>query len=340
MSQMSVVSVHDPGTRAAPSMPPATGLRFLQPVPRELVHRSAVAEVFVTDGVREGDGRFAVAAQWPRDHALYHPDAAGHSDPLLFAETVRQTLLYLGHAHFGIPAGHRFVGRDLAFHLTDLAALRVRGAPLPVVLETDWAVEDGQLPHRAAVRLEVRLLVDGAPCGHATLRSLVMDDRRYRLLRGRTAPDPVDPDAVVEPAVLVPPHRVGRLRWKDCVLERAADGWRLGLDPDHAVLFDHPTDHVPLMVLLEGFRQLGHLALHERPGGPAFALAGAATECLSFGELDRPVRLLLAQEDTTGAAPGAVRTLHVSAVQDERLLARAVTTWVPAGPARPPRPQR
>ncbi|MFE2915248.1 AfsA-related hotdog domain-containing protein, partial [Kitasatospora indigofera] len=64
----------------------------------------------MTDGVDLGEGRFLVAAQWPRDHALYHPDGAGLSDPLLFAETIRQALVFVGHRFRGVPLSDRFVG--------------------------------------------------------------------------------------------------------------------------------------------------------------------------------------------------------------------------------------
>jgi 2-oxo-3-(phosphooxy)propyl 3-oxoalkanoate synthase len=336
MSQMSVVPVDDPrGLPAAPAGPPATALTFLQPVPRALVHRSAVAEVFVTDGVRTGGTSFAVAAQWPRDHALYHPDSSGQSDPLLFAETIRQALLYISHTHFDIPAGHRFVGRDIRFEITDPAALRVAGAPVPVVLEVDWSWEVRRAAHRAGARLQVRLLADGRPCGHGSLRSLIVDDRLYGLLRG--APREAPPAAAPPPGALAPPHRVGRLRWKDCVLEPLPGGeWQLRLDRDHAVLFDHPTDHVPMMAMLEGFRQLGHLTVHEQapphPCGPrAFALVGAAVDCAAFGELDEPIRLV-PEDCPPGPAPAGGRRLRTAAFQGGRLLARADTTWADAGP--------
>lgn len=127
--------------------------------------------------------------------------------------------------------------------------------------------------------MDVSLVVDGRVCGHGHARGLIVDDRRYGLLRRRAAeatgvgetPAGPGPEPVAD-AGLVPPHRVGRQRRKDCVLERVATDaadrrWRLRSDQDHAILFDHPTDHIPLMVMLEGFRQLGHLTVHESAQG-------------------------------------------------------------------------
>ncbi|AZM55304.1 gamma-butyrolactone biosynthesis protein [Streptomyces sp. WAC 01529] len=319
----------------------APGLTFLRPVPRELVHRSSIAEVFVTDGCRVSDSRFSVAAQWPRDHALYHPDEQGFSDPMLFAETIRQAMLYVAHEHFEVPIGHRFVGRDLSFEITDPAALRIVGVPVPVVLETEWTWEEGR-PRGA--RLDVRLFAGAKLCGSGTIRVYVMDDRRYGLLRrmawgGEAPPAPAAVRAAAAP--LVPPRRVGRLRWKDCVLERCwPDGdWQLRLDRDHAVLFDHPTDHVPLMVLMEGFRQLGHLCVHETVeeplGGQAFTLVGMEVECAAFAELNAPIRLVV-EQSVPGRTPADAYRLRVAALQGDTLLARTDMTWAGTG-ARSPR---
>ncbi|WP_240109197.1 ScbA/BarX family gamma-butyrolactone biosynthesis protein [Streptomyces sp. MUM 203J] len=311
-------------------------LRFLQPVTRELVHRSSVAEVFLTDGVRVGDQGFVVAAQWPRDHALYHPDENGLSDPLLFAETLRQGMVYVAHQHRGVPLGTRFVFRSLDFEVTDQVPLRVRGVPLPVLLEGEWAW-DGDGPRgRTGARTDVRLVVGGRVCGRGSASMLMVDDRRYGMLRELTGAEGPEPE--VTGTLLVPPHRVGRLRWRDCVLERGCgvDGaWWLRVDRDHAVLFDHPTDHIPLMVMLEGFRQLGHLTVHEADaGGPAFALARATVGCFAFGEFHRPTRLVVEQY-APGGTEREMSGLTVAAVQGDTVLARAETSWVRVGSRAP-----
>ncbi|MFJ4920594.1 ScbA/BarX family gamma-butyrolactone biosynthesis protein [Streptomyces sp. NPDC088725] len=339
-------------------------LAFLQPVPRSLVHRNSVAEVFVTDGLRLNDTLFAVAAQWPRDHALYHPDSNGFSDPLLLAETIRQSLLYVSHSHLGIALGSHFVGYGVTFDITDLEALRVGPAPLTVVLEIDWTWEDKR-PNRALARLDVTFTADGRPFATGQVRSLVLDERRYRLLRARpatgaqappaanhglthvlnTPPDAaIAPDRALTPSpvitppnpVIASPERVGRLRRRDCVLQEPTphSPWRLRLDRGHAVLFDHPTDHVPMMAMLEGFRQLGHLMAHEASGagtGQAYALTGATVDCLAFGELHQPIDL--ACEERTHDASSGQRRMRITALQQGRPIAAAELTWNPADPA-------
>ena len=50
-------------------------------VPRELVHRRAVSEVFLTSLDRDDDGGFRLGAQLPPTHGYYGDHAADHTGP-------------------------------------------------------------------------------------------------------------------------------------------------------------------------------------------------------------------------------------------------------------------
>jgi hypothetical protein len=302
-----------------------------------MVHRAAIAEVFLTDTVRTGDHSFLIAAQWPRDHALYSPGSDGTVDPLLFMETVRQSLVYLAHAFYDVPLTHRFIGFGSEFEITDPAALRIGGEPVPVVLEAQWLWVGNRPPNRFGMRLEVVLTVGGRTCGRGALHVVAVDDKRYAMLRGRGA-KPAGA-AVSGPAPRsverVHPAAVGRLRSKDSVLVREqADGpWQLLIDVEHPIFFDHPSDHVPLMVTAEGCRQLGHLLLHPVGTGalagialtPAHSLLGMELDCLAFGELDAPIDLVV-RERRVETGPGTVH-LTIEAVQAGKVLTTCRATW-------------
>lgn len=332
------------GEAQAVTVDPALELAFQQTVPRHFVHRAAVAEVFLTDTVALGGDRFLIGAQWPRDHALYHPDGQGLSDPLLFAETIRQSLVCLAHRYYDVPLTHRFVGTGMDFTITDPEALLVGTGPQRAVLSGEWTWVGNRPPRRFGMRLEVVLSLAGRECGRGSLTVVAVDERTYRTLRGRGGggrpdgsgdafgggPDgapgapgvpgvPGVPGAPGAPAVAVRrrirPPLVGRLRTKDSVLAAGpADGeWQLLVDPGHAILFDHPTDHVPLMALLEGVRQLGHLLVHQpvsRPGGgggtraDARTLLAVDTRCLAFAELDAPITLVVRGGAGSPGRPG------------------------------------
>lgn len=304
----------------------APELEFVQPVPRHLVHRAAISTVLLTDSVRLGEHHFLVAAQWPRDHAVLNPDTAGRVDPLLFAETIRQMFVYLPHTYYGIPLTHRFIGDALDFDLDQTSEVKVGGAPLNVVLDAEWNWTAGhRAPNRYAMRLDVVLSIDGRVCGRGSISGIAVDDRRYALLRRRTAPGN---GAVNVQRTAVAPARVGRLRSKDCVLEegaRAGDWW-LRVDTEHATYFDHPSDHVPLMVALEGFRQLGYLLVNRDQRETPLALVNVSVECLAFGELDEAPRLVIEEASEPFGEPG-LRRLRVSACQGGRPFVTATMLW-------------
>ncbi|MCM2416251.1 ScbA/BarX family gamma-butyrolactone biosynthesis protein [Streptomyces sp. RKAG290] len=336
------------------------GLTFQRTIPRHMVHRAAVAEVFVTDAVSLGEDRFLVGAQWPRDHALYHPDAEGRSDPLLVAETIRQALVYLAHWYYRVPLTHHFVGRDIDFEVTDIDALRIGPQPLPVVLDARWVWVDNRPPQRYGMRLEVGLSVGGRECGRGSLQVIAVDDRRYELLRRRAGGSPAagTPASAGEVARQMrgslDPSLVGRLRSKDSfIVPGASPGqWQLRVDPDHAILFDHPTDHVPLMVILEGIRQLGHLLVSGHRGESGGlrvlpVLTSVATDCQAFAELDEPIHLVVHNEGRTTETANAPRVpaqsrrtcrslpegpdsrrLRIEAVQGGRPVAVTDSGWI------------
>lgn len=359
----------EPDPAAPAATPDAAQLTFRQTVPRQLVHRAAVAEVFVVDALQAGQDHFLIGAQWPRDHALYHPDEAGSTDPLLFAETIRQSMVYLAHQFQGVPLEHRFIGCDCQFDIHDAEPLRVLGQPLTPVLEARWTWLDSRPPQRYDMRLDVQLTVGGKACGVGSLHLFTVDQRRYDLIRrrGRDGRGGAKGGSVAAGAgvsgesgprkdvtfIRVPAAAAGRLRTKDSLLERdeESDRWRMRVDVNHAILFDHPSDHIPLMVALEGFRQLGHVLTQRTSGGePGAALSAVSAsvpaaapaavpaagmslrsvqlECLAFGEVDEPVDLVV-DENRPGAAPDSAHLLRLSALQQGRPIAKTTMLWRP-----------
>jgi hypothetical protein len=329
MDQLCELSTRVPGETGTAVVD--ASLKFLQPVSRQLVHRAAVAEVFITDALRVGEDRFLVGAQWPRDHALYYPDAQGLSDPLLLTETVRQALVYLAHEHCGVPLGHRFVGSDTHFEITDHEALVVGDTPLHVTLDVQWSWVANRPPRRFGMRADAVVSVAGRECARAGLSVCAVDEALYRRLRWRGAQErggEVGARAGRCTATRLPAADVGRLRDKDSVLGRTEAGeWQLLVDLRHAVLFDHPGDHIPLMVTLEGARQLGHRLLHGRHEVPEGAvLRSVRVDCPAFADLDEPVRLCV-ESQPSATAPGAT-TLRITAVQREDVVAAVAMEWL------------
>ncbi|WP_053686772.1 AfsA-related hotdog domain-containing protein [Streptomyces sp. IGB124] len=75
---------------------------------------------------------FVVTAQRPRAHSFHSPDA-GHHDPLLLAESVRQAIPPLSHVAYDVPCGHRQIW-DTFSYSTEPAALVVGSRPADIML--------------------------------------------------------------------------------------------------------------------------------------------------------------------------------------------------------------
>ncbi|WP_328707384.1 ScbA/BarX family gamma-butyrolactone biosynthesis protein [Streptomyces mexicanus] len=291
-------------------------------VPRASVHKASDDEVMLSDADRVADDHFRVTALWHRDHYLGHMNS-DVCDPVLLAETARQAAIHLSHRFYGVPFGHPFVMHELTVDLdTPLPGLSA-DAP-PVTLETRFHRQgEGR---RIVTTMESVVDVGGRRLGRARVRWAVLDPRRYALLRKR-AVTAASPGAVGGDAAPLAPSRVGHRLDRDVLL--AADPahpgqWWLRLDPRHPVLFDHPSDHIPGMALVEAFRQMSTVLAQDAPAAGASARrhpSALSVAFTSFGELDLPVRLTAEPADDEEAVPGAVLLLR--AVQAERELAHA-----------------
>ncbi|MFI6107699.1 ScbA/BarX family gamma-butyrolactone biosynthesis protein [Streptomyces sp. NPDC051310] len=281
-------------------------------VPRQFVHRAAIAEVFLTGWHPTGEDSFTVTAQWPRQHCFYTAHEGLH-DPLLLSETVRQTLPLLSHAAYDVPFDTR-LSWDFFRYALDPAALPTGFVPAELELRvtaSDIRRRGGQL---AAVTMHFDILRDGAPLATAETRFGCYSRAVYQRVRaGRADIDRVLATAL-PPAAPVDPAVVGRDRWPDVVLAPAdRDGrWRLRTDTGHPVLFDHPVDHAPGMLLLEAARQATQAI---RPGRRVLPV-GMDIAFFRYVEFDSPC-WITADPDGVDAV-GRDRT-KVTAWQDEHV---------------------
>ncbi|MEU1282517.1 ScbA/BarX family gamma-butyrolactone biosynthesis protein [Streptomyces sp. NPDC005805] len=293
-------------------------------VPREYVHRAAVAEVFLTGWRQSGPDLWTVTAQWPRGHSFYGP-VAGYHDPLLFSETLRQTVPLLSHTVFDAPMDHKQIWQNLRVAL-EPEALRAESTPASVELHircTDIERRGGAMRR---MRMDVTATRDGRRLAVATTSFTNHGRALYRRLRGSYA----DADAAMADAVALPlpvrPELVGRDRRHDVVLApTSAEGhWQLRVDTLHPIVFDHPNDHAPGMLLLEAARQAAQ-ALQ----GPAPVLAvGMESSFHRYVELDAPA--WVEGVSLSGGAGGA-GLVRVAIEQEGALAFECVVTTHPAG---------
>ncbi|MDW4906308.1 ScbA/BarX family gamma-butyrolactone biosynthesis protein [Streptomyces sp. ADMS] len=253
-------------------------------VPRQLVHRAAIAETFPTGWSRTGTDRFSVSAQWPRVHCLHvSPDRTTY-DPLLVVETVRQAGTLLNHTEYEVPLDHQFVLQE--FRITTFPEhLGVGPVPAEPVVDITFADIRHRGKRLVSARYEADVRLDGELVAHADVAFTCTSGAVFSRLRGGRS-------AATVTALPVPPGlpatEVGRDAAADVVLAlpRQADGhWQLRVDTGHAVFFDHPLDHIPGMLLLESARQA---ALARTGTGGGLIPVAFDTTFHQFAELDVP----------------------------------------------------
>ncbi|MFE9674738.1 ScbA/BarX family gamma-butyrolactone biosynthesis protein [Streptomyces sp. NPDC006259] len=251
-------------------------------VPRQLVHRAAVAETFLTGWRRTGADRFTVSAQWPRAHGLHvSPDWVAY-DPLLVVETIRQSGTLVAHAEYEVPLERQFVLNE--FRVSTVPGTLALG-PLPAEPEVELLFTDVQYRggHPAAARYTAHVLRGATRVATADVAFACVSGPVYRRLRGGRTPETVT--AVPVPPG-VPADTVDRALPTDVVLAPTdrPGRWQLRVNTAHPVFFDHPLDHVPGMLLLESARQA---VLLETSGKRVPTAYHAVFH--RYGELDEPI---------------------------------------------------
>ncbi|WP_198035192.1 ScbA/BarX family gamma-butyrolactone biosynthesis protein [Streptacidiphilus rugosus] len=291
-----------------------TAGRYEQPVPRGLVHRASVSEVFLTNLHQDRADAFVLSAQWPRGHSYYRSRAGLH-DPLLFAETTRQAGLLIGHSGYQVPLGDQFILNGLDFDIAD-AGLACGSTPTDLLLQArcDNVQRRGQ--RLVGLDLQVALYRDLEWVGQARCRFSCVSPAVYRRLRGEVSHRPA-PDAASLPPV--DPAAVGRDSAADVVLSPGSrpDTWLLRCDRSHPVLFDHPVDHVPGMVVLEAMRQASLVLTAD----PTAVPLSCRTDFLRFAELDRPAEVTGRIE---ARSPDGTTSVRVVLAQDGDIVAESV----------------
>ncbi|WP_424639702.1 ScbA/BarX family gamma-butyrolactone biosynthesis protein [Embleya sp. AB8] len=243
------------GDGTAPSALATRPLSWSRTVPRESVHRDAVAEVLLNDVVRLSDTAFLTAAQWPRSHPTFHPAGDGGHSRLMIVETLRQLGIFIPSQFFSVPLEAHFLIKDLFYGVDVDTEPRLRGGATDItcLAEVDdlRRTRDGR--GLRGLRLRVRLSVGRTSFARAGGNARFVDPRAYAALRAGSPPAARASRACGRPT----PEAVDAVLPRDVLLAHA-EGGTLELDPAdhlHPFFFDHASDHVPGMVLVEAARQ-------------------------------------------------------------------------------------
>jgi hypothetical protein len=286
------------------------------------VHKTDVNELLLTSWRPVGADRFSVSAQWPTGHRFYG-GAHGSRDPLLLIECVRQTIPMLCHTAYDVPFGFRQAWEDLHFQF-DPSALRATDAASATELDVTCTDVVRRGTRLAGMTMTVRASLGGVTAAHVRTRFSNQSPVVYQRLRGPYGDITATHARALPPGPPISPHLVGREHAADVVLSSAGTpgNWHLRSDLGHPVLFDHPVDHAPGMLLLEAARQAA-LTRSPRPA----TVVGMKTVFTRYAEFDSPC-LINATPVTAG--PGTPEGTQVTLVAMEQngnpIFAAEVTT--------------
>ncbi|MBO1334256.1 ScbA/BarX family gamma-butyrolactone biosynthesis protein [Streptomyces sp. VRA16 Mangrove soil] len=239
-----------------------TSLRYDSTVPRALVHRAAVAEVFLTDS-RRSPGRpdtFEVAAQLPRAHIM--GESALAHDFLLLVEILRQSGVFIAHEYENVPLDDAFIFRGLRTWLSDLDAIRAQDRPAEAVVTLTCAPQRKRNGRVQALDFDGHVSIDGRRAIRLDGGLAFFSRSVYKALRARHRAALDAETGPLPTYARAQPGEVGRVNPYNVVITKPlpAGGSALSAtviaDQSHPHLFDHRLDHIPGNLLLEAARQL------------------------------------------------------------------------------------
>lgn len=290
------------------------------------VHKLRREEVLLTSWAEPYPGRWELTARWPRGHAFYRP-SRGAYDPMLLAESVRQTVPLLSHAVHDVPREYKQAWEHVSFAVEPGASLVATVEDeVRLVVSCSDVVRRGSrfagMTMRVDVHLGERLM------GTALTRFNNQPAAVYRRLRGSYADADAAFAACLPAGAPVEPRRVGRRSPADVVLSPTRGGrhgrWMLRVDPAHPVLFDHAVDHVPGMLLLEAARQAAHAV-----DDGVRTVTGMRADFARYVELDAPAVVVAGDPVPDGTGRSRV---NVSVEQHGvRVFTSEVTVQGPTG---------
>ncbi|MBA2806239.1 secondary metabolite corepressor [Streptomyces sp. KM273126] len=307
LSAPAFAPVSPPTPLPVPASTPATGTAPVPPgndhvelsydatVPRALVHRASIAEVFVTDSAGTGEDTFVVAAQLPRGHLI------GENSPLydfsLMVEVVRQAGVLIAHRHLEVQLDSAFIFRDLTLRTTAFEPLRIGRRPASARITVSVRTRRNKAGRLQGFSFLGDIEVDGRSAMKGEGGLLILSKAAYQAMRSRRL-SPEHPGFLLPRFTAAEPSHVGRRDARNVfITEPVADAGQfacqLVVDTSHPHVFDHPLDHVPGHLQMEAARQLAVAAVARLHALDPYSLlvASIATEFTDYAELDRITRL-------------------------------------------------
>ena len=278
-------------------------LSFEQTVPRAWVHKRALENVLLTELRACGDDRFICAGRLPRAHCFFNDAGrAPHNDILFYTELGRQASLAVCHAFLDVSTEDVFIfeGSDAA--VTDTAwSPACHAAHGSVVIEiriTELTRRKNNAVSRVVTEHRMWIGTDHVFTGTGAFTiqpaALFARLRKISATRNSTTPSCAPQDFTAGTRT----GRVPRASGTNISISTPSRDERTGglaasliVDQAHPYFFDHPCDHVPGMLLLEGCAQLALATYGETTGTDAAGISAYDVSFTQFVESGVETRL-------------------------------------------------
>jgi len=307
-------------------------LSFSSTLPRQVVHRHAIHEVFVTDAAELPDGTVRCVGQLPRTHSYFSDQSAEKPsyDIVLLTEVFRQAQFVMCHNYLGVPLDEKFifVDGDVAI---EPSALEVGEEPARAQIDIRIVERFHRKEVLNGITVAMEMTVDGIPAASKRMSARWMSTSSWNKLRekGRAQLDfsgirQQPTSCWIEPATVGRTSRRNVVVGGISVVDEGISG-ALIVNQRHPSLFDHPLDHVPAMLMFEAFRQIG-LAVSPmftfRPGA-SFVVKRYACDFVRFCELEFPTCFRVESGSVVHDASGDVICIPIEIVQLGEVVAKA-----------------
>ncbi|GAC67443.1 AfsA-related hotdog domain-containing protein [Gordonia soli] len=252
-------------------------------VPRELVHKRAVSEVFLTALGAPAPGSVVVHAQWPSGNQFYRQAGGSHYGINAALECIRQACVAATHTTLSVDLDDQFIMLGLTATLTP-SALVVRAEPTNVILQGSLE-RDGQTRTGRRIAWAFTVIAGGIEIGTGRGDLIAMDRARYEAMRATQMTETaarLDPSARGRHAPQPTPHEAAALTSRIDDVRHT-----LNVDQTQANYFDHPLDHVPGMLMIDGSCEVARHGHTEVTARPAIVTA-VDVSCRHFAELIAP----------------------------------------------------
>jgi 3-hydroxymyristoyl/3-hydroxydecanoyl-(acyl carrier protein) dehydratase len=296
-------------------------LSLEQTVPRAWVHKHSLDNVLLTEIRSCGTDRFICAGRLPTAHCFFN-DAGRtpHSDILFYTELGRQASLAMCHAFLDVSAEDVFIFEGSDAVITDAAWTPVTGSPRNSVAIEIRLAEVTRRKNNAISRVvtEHTMWVGTGRVFHGTGAFTIQPAALFQRLRRNsgartTAPASATPQnrTIESRTARVPRSSGANIAISTPRRDETTDVFAASLivDHTHPYFFDHPCDHVPGMLLLEGCAQLAQAAFGETIGADAAGVTGYEVNFTQFVETGIPATLTARVDrvDAYGATAGDIR---------------------------------